>query len=203
MELWETRRDARRQPRQRRRHRPSVPPAAAEERQRVPHRRISARPGAAQGAGAGARRGRTTAPAGISAPTAARRAIRASTRPSSVDYAIVLSGEIHALMDEGEVLLKAGDVLIQRGTNHAWSNRTDAPCSCRLRADRRRACIIWPDFSVIRKPGRKHRCLSAQRSPRRHHRRRERQGRGPVRRRQSAQDQARPHRADRARGCSG
>ena len=29
-------------------------------------------------------------------------------------------------MDEGEVLLKTGDVLIQRGTNHAWSNRTDA-----------------------------------------------------------------------------
>jgi naringenin degradation protein FdeH len=45
----------------------------------------------------------------------------------SVDYAIVLSGEIHALMDEGEVRLSAGDVLIQRGTNHAWSNRTDAP----------------------------------------------------------------------------
>ncbi len=45
----------------------------------------------------------------------------------SVDYAIVLSGEIYALMDEGEVLLEAGDVLIQRGTNHAWSNRTDAP----------------------------------------------------------------------------
>jgi mannose-6-phosphate isomerase-like protein (cupin superfamily) len=45
----------------------------------------------------------------------------------SVDYAIVLSGEIYALMDEGEVLLKAGDVLIQRGTNHAWSNRGDTP----------------------------------------------------------------------------
>jgi mannose-6-phosphate isomerase-like protein (cupin superfamily) len=45
----------------------------------------------------------------------------------SVDYAIVLSGEIYALMDEGEVLLAAGDVLIQRGTNHAWSNRADAP----------------------------------------------------------------------------
>jgi mannose-6-phosphate isomerase-like protein (cupin superfamily) len=45
----------------------------------------------------------------------------------STDYAIVLSGEITALMDEGEVLLKAGDVLIQRGTNHAWSNRTDEP----------------------------------------------------------------------------
>jgi tripartite-type tricarboxylate transporter receptor subunit TctC len=42
-------------------------------------------------------------------------------------YAIVLSGEIVALMDEGEVILKAGDVLIQRGTNHAWSNRTDEP----------------------------------------------------------------------------
>ena len=48
-------------------------------------------------------------------------------RTNSVDYAIVLSGEIHALMDEGEVLLKTGDVLIQRGTNHAWSNRTNQP----------------------------------------------------------------------------
>jgi hypothetical protein len=46
-------------------------------------------------------------------------------KTNSVDYAIVLSGEIYALMDEGEVLLKAGDVLVQRGTNHAWSNRTD------------------------------------------------------------------------------
>ena len=45
----------------------------------------------------------------------------------SADYAIVLSGGIYALMDEGEVLLKAGDVLVQRGTNHAWSNRIDAP----------------------------------------------------------------------------
>jgi mannose-6-phosphate isomerase-like protein (cupin superfamily) len=43
----------------------------------------------------------------------------------SVDYAIVLHGEIYAMMDEGEVLLEQGDVLIQRGTNHAWSNRTD------------------------------------------------------------------------------
>jgi mannose-6-phosphate isomerase-like protein (cupin superfamily) len=48
-------------------------------------------------------------------------------KTSSVDYAIVLSGEIVALMDEGETVLKAGDVLIQRGTNHAWSNRTDEP----------------------------------------------------------------------------
>jgi hypothetical protein len=49
-------------------------------------------------------------------------------KTDSIDYAIVLSGEIWALMDEGEVLLKAGDVLIQRGTNHAWSNRTEQPC---------------------------------------------------------------------------
>jgi mannose-6-phosphate isomerase-like protein (cupin superfamily) len=49
-------------------------------------------------------------------------------KTDTIDYAIVLSGEIWALMDEGEVLLKAGDVLIQRGTNHAWSNRTSEPC---------------------------------------------------------------------------
>jgi mannose-6-phosphate isomerase-like protein (cupin superfamily) len=49
-------------------------------------------------------------------------------KTDTIDYAIVLSGEIYALMDEGEVLLKAGDVLIQRGTNHAWSNRTGEPC---------------------------------------------------------------------------
>jgi len=49
-------------------------------------------------------------------------------KTASVDYAIVLSGEIHALMDEGETLLRAGDCLVQRGTNHAWSNRSDEPC---------------------------------------------------------------------------
>ena len=48
-------------------------------------------------------------------------------RTNSVDYAIVLSGKIYALMDEGETLLRQGDVLIQRGTNHAWSNRTEEP----------------------------------------------------------------------------
>lgn len=43
----------------------------------------------------------------------------------TVDYAIVLEGEIYAVMDEGETLMKAGDVLIQRGTNHAWANRSE------------------------------------------------------------------------------
>jgi uncharacterized cupin superfamily protein len=42
----------------------------------------------------------------------------------TVDYAIILEGEIWALMDEGETLMRAGDVLIQRGTNHAWANRS-------------------------------------------------------------------------------
>ena len=46
----------------------------------------------------------------------------------TVDYAIVIAGEIYAVMETGETLLRAGDVLIQRGTNHAWSNRSDGYC---------------------------------------------------------------------------
>ena len=46
----------------------------------------------------------------------------------TIDYAIILAGEIYAIMDEGEKLMKAGDVLIQRGTNHAWSNRSGKTC---------------------------------------------------------------------------
>ncbi|HKY81170.1 MAG TPA: cupin domain-containing protein [Sphingobium sp.] len=49
-------------------------------------------------------------------------------RTRSVDYAIVLSGEIWAVLDEGETLMRAGDVLIQRATNHAWANRSEAQC---------------------------------------------------------------------------
>jgi mannose-6-phosphate isomerase-like protein (cupin superfamily) len=49
-------------------------------------------------------------------------------KTQSVDYAIVLSGEIWAVMDVGETLMRAGDCLIQRGTNHAWSNRSSQPC---------------------------------------------------------------------------
>lgn len=48
---------------------------------------------------------------------------------NTTDYVVVLSGEIYALTDKDEVLLKAGDVLIQRGTRHAWSNRSKAPAS--------------------------------------------------------------------------
>ena len=46
----------------------------------------------------------------------------------TIDYCVVLSGEIYAVLDEGEVLLRAGDCLVQRGTNHAWSNRSNAAC---------------------------------------------------------------------------
>ncbi len=46
-------------------------------------------------------------------------------RTESIDYAVVLEGEITMLLDEVDVQLKAGDVVIQRGTNHAWSNRSD------------------------------------------------------------------------------
>ena len=49
-------------------------------------------------------------------------------RTKTLDYAIVLDGEIDMLLDEGEVHLKAGDILVQRGTNHAWVNRGDKPC---------------------------------------------------------------------------
>ena len=47
---------------------------------------------------------------------------------ASVDYIIVLEGEIHAVLDKGETLLKRGDILIQRGTNHSWSVRGNKPC---------------------------------------------------------------------------
>jgi naringenin degradation protein FdeH len=48
-------------------------------------------------------------------------------RTNTVDYAICLEGEIWAVLDENETLMKAGDVLIQRGTYHAWANRSDKP----------------------------------------------------------------------------
>ncbi len=46
----------------------------------------------------------------------------------TIDYAMVISGEICAIMDKAETVLKAGDVLVQRGTNHAWANRSDQAC---------------------------------------------------------------------------
>jgi mannose-6-phosphate isomerase-like protein (cupin superfamily) len=49
-------------------------------------------------------------------------------RTDTIDYGIVLEGEISMLVDDGEVQLRAGDVVIQRGTNHGWVNRSGRYC---------------------------------------------------------------------------
>ena len=49
-------------------------------------------------------------------------------KTNSIDYLVVISGEMWMVMEEGEVLLKAGDCIVQRGTNHAWANRSGRPC---------------------------------------------------------------------------
>ena len=49
-------------------------------------------------------------------------------KTSTVDYIVVLKGEIYAILDKGETLLKPGDVFVQRGTNHSWSVRGNEPC---------------------------------------------------------------------------
>jgi mannose-6-phosphate isomerase-like protein (cupin superfamily) len=49
-------------------------------------------------------------------------------RTKTIDYALILSGEIDMLLDDSDIHLKAGDVVVQRGTNHAWVNRGNHPC---------------------------------------------------------------------------
>lgn len=49
-------------------------------------------------------------------------------RTKSIDYAVIVSGEIDMQLDDTEVHLKAGDVLVQRGTIHGWVNRGTEPC---------------------------------------------------------------------------
>jgi len=84
----------------------------------------------ADAADGGARRVATTDPNGTVfrvieyAPGVAPR----NHRTDSVDYAVVLAGEIDMEMDGTTVHLKAGDVLVQRGTIHNWINRGDKPC---------------------------------------------------------------------------
>jgi uncharacterized cupin superfamily protein len=46
-------------------------------------------------------------------------------RTETIDYGLVLEGEIFLLLDDSEAHLRAGDVVIQRGTLHAWENRSD------------------------------------------------------------------------------
>jgi quercetin dioxygenase-like cupin family protein len=49
-------------------------------------------------------------------------------RTRSIDYAFVLEGEIDMLLDDSDVHLKTGDILVQQGTNHAWVNNSKANC---------------------------------------------------------------------------
>jgi quercetin dioxygenase-like cupin family protein len=49
-------------------------------------------------------------------------------RTDSIDFAVVMSGEIDMQLDDSEVHLKAGDLLVQRGTIHNWVNRGREPC---------------------------------------------------------------------------
>ena len=49
-------------------------------------------------------------------------------RTETIDYGIVLQGEIYLLLEDSEVKLQAGDIVIQRGTIHAWANRSDQLC---------------------------------------------------------------------------
>jgi uncharacterized cupin superfamily protein len=46
----------------------------------------------------------------------------------TLDFCLILEGEITLVLDTAEVHLKAGDTVVQRGTNHAWSNRSNKPC---------------------------------------------------------------------------
>jgi mannose-6-phosphate isomerase-like protein (cupin superfamily) len=49
-------------------------------------------------------------------------------RTETIDYGIVIDGEITLIMDEGETVVRAGDIIIQRGTNHGWANRSGRTC---------------------------------------------------------------------------
>lgn len=48
-------------------------------------------------------------------------------RTSTLDYVMILEGEMELALDTGSVVLRAGDCVVQRATNHAWYNRTDRP----------------------------------------------------------------------------
>jgi hypothetical protein len=49
-------------------------------------------------------------------------------RTETVDYGVVIEGELTLVLDRGEVQCKPGTVVVQRGTNHAWANRSGKPC---------------------------------------------------------------------------
>jgi hypothetical protein len=66
------------------------------------------------------------AAASLHTSTGSRHAMMHCTE--TIDYGIVLEGEITLIMDVGETIVRAGDIVIQRGTNHGWANRSGRNC---------------------------------------------------------------------------
>ena len=68
----------------------------------------------------------------MSAPAASTYSAQAPhpymQKTRTLDFCLILEGEITLVLDTEEVQLSAGDTVVQRGTNHAWSNRSDRPC---------------------------------------------------------------------------
>lgn len=48
-------------------------------------------------------------------------------KTDTIDFYVILEGEIYMTLDAGEVLCRKGDVIVQRSTNHGWDNRSDRP----------------------------------------------------------------------------
>ena len=77
-------------------------------------------------------------------------------RSDTIDYVICTKGAIDMLLDDQVVHMEAGDIMIQRGTNHAWSNRGTEPASDRRRPGGRRAQAGGID------PGQRERAMNGQ-----------------------------------------
>ena len=58
-------------------------------------------------------------------------------RSEAIDYGIVIEGEMTLVLDDSEVLLTPGSVVVQRGTNHAWANRSGKLCRMLYHPDQR------------------------------------------------------------------
>jgi mannose-6-phosphate isomerase-like protein (cupin superfamily) len=66
------------------------------------------------------------------APTETGTRKELTHQSTSIDYVIVLRGEITLILDEEETLVRAGDIVIQQGTNHTWANRSGRLCRIAL-----------------------------------------------------------------------
>jgi len=82
--------------------------------------------------------------AGASSHTGAGSRHAFMHRTETIDYGIVLEGEVTLIMDEGETVVRAGDIVVQRGTNHGWANRSGRHC---------RIAFILIDGRYERAPG--------------------------------------------------